>query len=268
MRTATGALSLRSSPGTSALAAAWSVLAGRARRRCTQRRQAGFSATELLVFTAPLCVLSMVITSKLAATSSARIRAGWMASLAAQQGASRPCGGNPRLNAPFHPEADPGLMNAMPTSFAIYGLNQIVDHQQSKVVKVLEGWSELAKAPRVSRTASRVASVKTGAFQVAGYISTIAPLLFTVGTFFSTIPADIMTSPELVESNWATQRVSVPLDSYHFRRAADAAIGGPSAVSASASFVCNEPDDGDSVREDKRGSLIAQAVIEASGIYY
>src|SRR5688572_6629305 len=78
----------------------------RARRRA-QDRQAGFSATELLVFTAPLCILAMVLSSKLAATSSARLKAQQAASVAAQRAAIAPCGGNSRLNAPFHPEAEP-----------------------------------------------------------------------------------------------------------------------------------------------------------------
>ena len=46
-------------------------------------RQAGFSVTELLVLTAPLCVLSMVLSSKLAATSSAHTQAGCRAGSAA-----------------------------------------------------------------------------------------------------------------------------------------------------------------------------------------
>src|SRR5262245_57844499 len=81
----------------------------RASSRRPRRRQAGSSVAELLALTAPLCVLSIMLASKLAATSSAHLRAEWQASLAAQQAAVKPCGGTPKLDAPFHPEADPGL---------------------------------------------------------------------------------------------------------------------------------------------------------------
>lgn len=246
-----------------------SALRERAARRGGSQAQAGFSATELLVFTAPLCVLSMVLASKLSATSSAHMRATWQASLAAQQAATRPCGGNSKLNAPFHPEADPGVMNAMPTSIAMMGIGEAMSPGLDKVADVLAAQRRMSQGiGPLTKTQARARKIQEGVSTGISVVNTVATLLFTAMTFMSTIPEDVMTSPELVESNWATKRVSAPIERYHFQRAADALISGPGSVAAGATFVCNEPDGGDSVREEKHGQLIGQAVIEANGIFY
>jgi hypothetical protein len=238
---------------------------GRARR---VHRQAGFSATELLVFTAPLCVLSMVLASKLAATSSAHIRAGWQASLSAQQAAVKPCGGNSKLNAPFHPETDPGIMNTIGLAvtwggeLAGYTVISKAGDLAAKQLKMNQAVGDAAAI------AAKRATVRSRASMGISILNTVLTLLMTAVGFMSLIPEDVLTSPELVESNWATRRVSAPVERYHFQRAADALIAGPGAVSASATFVCNEPDDGDSVREEKHQQLIGQAALDANGMFF
>lgn len=231
-------------------------------------RQAGFSATELLVFTAPLCVLSMVLASKLAATSSAHIRASWQASLVTQQAARRPCGGNPKLNAPFHPETDPGIMNAIgfwvtwDGELAGYTVITEAGEIAADHLKMNQAVGDAAK------TAARRAAVQDGLSMGVSILNTVLTLLVTAVGYMSTIPEDVLTSPELVESNWATRRASAPIERYHFQRAADALVSGPSSVSAGATFVCNEPDDGDSVRDEKHEQLIGQATLEANGMFF
>jgi hypothetical protein len=245
----------------------WAALKERGQRRRVSR-QAGFSATELLVFTAPLCILSMVLASKLAATSSAHIRAGWQSSLAAQQAAKQPCGGNPKLNAPFHPEADPGVMNAI-GSYVTWGGEVAGYTVMSDVADVLASQRRMSQGiGPLTQTQARAAQIRSGVSMGIAVANTVITLLFTALTAMSTIPEDVMTSPDLVQSNWATRSTSAPVERYHFQRAADAVVSGPSSVSASATFVCNEPDDGDSVRDERHEQLIGQATIEANGIYF
>ena len=116
--------------------------------------------------------------------------------------------------------------------------------------------------------AAKRAKVRSGLSMGVSIVNTVLTLLVTAVGYMSTIPEDILISPDLVQSNWATQRVSAPIERYHFQRAADAVVSGPSSVSASATFVCNEPDDGDSVREEKHQQLIGQSVLEANGMFF
>ena len=57
------------------------------------RRQAGMAAGEVIVLLVPLCVLCMAGASRLAATSSARLRGQWEVAARAQRDARVPCGG-------------------------------------------------------------------------------------------------------------------------------------------------------------------------------
>lgn len=58
----------------------------------TPRTERGAAVVELLLLGMPLCVLAMVLASKLAATSSARLQAQWTASQIAQLDTREPCG--------------------------------------------------------------------------------------------------------------------------------------------------------------------------------
>lgn len=57
------------------------------------RRQAGMAAGEVLLLLVPLCVLCMAGASRLAATSSARLRSQWEVAARVQREARVPCGG-------------------------------------------------------------------------------------------------------------------------------------------------------------------------------
>lgn len=58
-------------------------------------RQAGMALVELLLFTVPLTILAIVLASAIAATSSAKEKSMWQASLKAQKATTGPCGGVP-----------------------------------------------------------------------------------------------------------------------------------------------------------------------------
>lgn len=247
--------------------------------RSEERRERGSSATELLVLTAPLCVLSMVLASKLAATSSAHFRALEKASLLTQQAARRPCGGTPKLNAPLHPEADPGLMQDIAPLVTLSGLTvpfaikmqlgpkgpPVSAKLKSVVDKARLFWmNRNSKAVR-KLAAKELASLVTPSPVTVVNIA-LAGALFLAKTFIE-IPPDLLTSPDLLEANWVTRGVSVQVAPYHFKAQADARIAGPDAVSESATFVCNEPDDGDKLRDKKRDLLLTMGVFESEGIF-
>ena len=62
------------------------------RDRARRLPERGAAVVELLLLGVPLCVLAMVLASKLAATSSARMQAQWTASQRAQLETREPCG--------------------------------------------------------------------------------------------------------------------------------------------------------------------------------
>ncbi|MCS6915798.1 MAG: hypothetical protein RMK29_15585 [Myxococcales bacterium] len=57
--------------------------------------QRGLALMELMLITVPLSILSIVLASAIAATSTAKNRSMWKASLQAQQATREPCGGMP-----------------------------------------------------------------------------------------------------------------------------------------------------------------------------
>jgi hypothetical protein len=189
-------------------------------------RQAGISVTELLVLTAPLCVLSMILSSKLAATSSAHISAEWQTSLQTQLAAKVPCGANPQFMAPWIKPAT-GVEGAVESTMNI---------------------------------ASQAGSIfdALGSTLMAGYLAL---------QYMDAIPMDLLTSPELVDTNWATVPVTVRIAPYYFQPQAELLIQGPVEVSSSSTFICNEPYDGDAIRAKKREQLIGKMTFEATGIY-
>lgn len=201
-----------------------------AKARSWNRQEAGSSATELLVLTAPLCVLSLVLTSKLAATSSLSLRAGAQASLVTQQAAVRPCGVNPTLAAPLQPSSDPALLAPA---------RPLAPNKQAALVAL----SSVGPANTV--------------------LAEALPLLQSA----SRLPTELLTSPELLDTNWAIRSASAQVAPYYFQRQADAMVPGPDTLSASATFLCNEPDHGDQVRDQKREQLLTMGLIEATEIF-
>ncbi len=69
-------------------------------KRPARQTQRGVALVELLLITVPLCCLSIVLASALAATSTAKNKAMWKASLQTQQATREPCAGAPLLYLP------------------------------------------------------------------------------------------------------------------------------------------------------------------------
>lgn len=249
--------------------------------RARLRREAGSSATELLVLTAPLCVLSLVLTSKLAATSSVKLRAGAQASLTTQRAATQPCGSNPTLNAPLHPEAAPNMMAAVGPVISAGGLDQVFStgmgltpggsavpaHLTPVVEQANSFWlsrrTTVMLPPDPSKQAALLLLSQAGA-PMSSLMGEALPLLQAS----SALRADLLTSPELLTANWAIENGSAQVVPYHFQRQADALIPGPDTLTATATFLCNEPDNGDQIlREPKRQRLLSLSVSEAMGIF-
>lgn len=63
-----------------------------AKRRPAQRNQRGLALMELLLLTVPLCILSIVLASAVAATSTAKNKSMWQASRDAQLATRQRCG--------------------------------------------------------------------------------------------------------------------------------------------------------------------------------
>jgi cytochrome c oxidase assembly factor CtaG len=61
----------------------------------TPRGERGLALVELMLLTVPVCVLSIVLASAIAATATAKNQSMWKASLKAQLAAKTPCGGVP-----------------------------------------------------------------------------------------------------------------------------------------------------------------------------
>ncbi len=229
------------------------------------KKDSGFSAVELLVFTAPLCLLALVITGKLAATGSAHIRAGWQASLAAQRDSRAPCGGSPELDAPWHPETDPAIATRMTNRMAHLALSPATH----KLTEIQETENRLRQGiGPLTQQEARAREAAEGLSNIATAVNYILASVNFAVEQLADLSEDVLTSPELGETNFATRTTSAVITPYYFQASADRLLGGPAAVSASATFVCNEPDGGDSRREKKRGQLIGFATEQAEGIFF
>lgn len=211
--------------------------------RDDKRRQRGASAIELLMLAFPICLLSMVITSKLAATSTMRVRAQWQASLQAQQGAVNVCGSNPQLAAPWLNQA------AADTATSIH--NQVI------------GLTASAAAPPILQTTVNAQTLAQGQLQVrtVGDLASLLAKITHVGDLMSDLktgmsglrtliennpqfPPDLLTQSQLAGTNWSTKTATLAPQTYYFKPLADRMMPEQDLdVSASATFVCNEPAD-------------------------
>jgi hypothetical protein len=214
--------------------------------RDESRRERGAAYVELLLLAFPLCLLSMVITSKLAATSQTRVRAQWQASLSAQRGAVTVCGGSADLSAPWMNQAAAdkvkGVHNGVKNSGAIGGgmsvppeLQDAVDAQiKLQHDKVPGGISNMTSLlARISQAGNLVSDLKGGMSALRGAIEANQ----------QDFPLDILTQQQLAATSWSTQTTKLQPSGYYFKPLADQVM--PDAapdVTAQAVFVCNEAD--------------------------
>jgi len=221
------------------------------------RAEAGFSAFELMLFTVPLCLLSMVLTSRLAATSGAKGTAQWQATLAAQQGARNLCGGNPTLNGAWHSAQSAQKIHA------VHGLTvpPILDSAgaANDLLVTYTGTGDVARVlAHITSVGNIVSDVGLGMSQLAALIEATGP-----------IPTDILQQQRLTATNWSVATVSTALPQHYFQPLASRTVPTwPSRVAASAAVICHEPEDSQSPLGDIQTELLIFAFDEANRFYY
>lgn len=172
----------------------------------------GAAYAELLLLTVPLCLLSMVISSKLAMTSQTKVRAQISSSLVAQRGAMTACGGNGSLSAPW--------MNQMPGQPG----GPRVDGSVTNIPSLLA---------RISSAGALVSDLKVG----------MSGLRSSIEANQTEFPIDILSQSQLTATNWSSSSTTMSPDTYHFKPLADKIMPELSPdLRASSAFVCNEAD--------------------------
>jgi len=205
--------------------------------RCWER---GSSIFELLLFTVPVCLLSMVISSKLAATSSTKLRAQLRASLAAQQGALGACGGNAQLVAPWLDGKAADIATANHKQVARFaGVAGTPTNLQGLLVaeQKLEGDDSPRKVTDVSALLAGVGAVGGLLPNLSAKTNAVAAGIKNNPAF----PADLLVQSQLAATNWSVNTTTLQPSGYFFKPLADRLMPEPdSRLSAGAAFVCNE----------------------------
>lgn len=230
-------------------------LAGRA--GAAGRAEGGFSAFELMLFTVPLCLTSMVLISRLTATSQAKSAAQWQAALAAQQGARNLCGGSPTLNGAWHSAQSAQKVHD------IHGLTvpPIIDSATAAngLLVTYTGTGDVA------RVLSHITSVGNIVSDVGLGMSQLAALIEATGPF----PTDVLQQQRLTATNWSLATVSSALPGFYFQPQASRLVPTwPSRVAAGAAVICHEPEDSQSPLGDIQTELLVFAFDEANRFYY
>lgn len=215
------------------------------RRRAGER---GSSVVEVILFTVPLCLLSMVITSKMAATSSGLVRTQWQSSLAAQQGAVTVCGGSAKLSAPWLSQTATDtatqIHNQLTSGGVVGGVISVPSSVQTATTAQQTAQSELS-----TRTVGDIASLLARISNVGTLVSGLGVGLSGLVTAIQTnqnFPVDILTQSGVAATNLATSSATMAPPAYYFKPLADQVMPDPSnaQLASQASFVCNEPPDG------------------------
>lgn len=215
------------------------------RRRAGER---GSSVVEVILFTVPLCLLSMVITSKMAATSSGLVRTQWQSSLAAQQGAVTVCGGSAKLSAPWLSQTATDtatqIHNQITSGGVVGGVISVPSSVQTATSAQQTAQSELS-----TRTVGDFASLLARISNVGTLVSGLGVGLSGLVTAIQTnqnFPVDILTQSGVAATNLATSSATMAPPAYYFKPLADQVMPDPSnaQLASQASFVCNEPLDG------------------------
>lgn len=221
-----------------------------------QRREAGFSIGELLLITAPLCVLSMVAASKLAATSQTRLRAQWQASLSAQRGAANLCGGSASLNAPWQSAQANAKVHSIHGASTTPVLDSTTSANASLQVYTSPG--------QIASTLAHITSVGTIVSDTGESMRQLSDQINAVSSF----PTDLLQQSQLTNTNWSVTAGSSAPQPYYYKAAADRLIVDPKTIPpASAAFVCGEVAS-TSKLGDIKTQLLVWAFDEAGRFYY
>lgn len=224
--------------------------------RDPRRAKSGFSVVEVLLLTVPLCVLSMVVASKLASTSSAKARARIAASLASQQSARNLCGGSASLNGPWQSPASAQAIGDLKNSTITKILQQSIDANGKLQTKTSTG-DVASVLSHVTKAGDIISSIGTG---MAG----LSKLIEARGAF----PEDLLQHQDLTNTNWSASASSAPLTAYYFKPLADKMMPDPTtSLPGSAAFICHEPDGAESPSDKLRVDLLVFAFDEAGKFY-
>jgi hypothetical protein len=229
----------------------------RRRKAGSTQPESGFSAVELMLFTVPLCLLSMVLTSRLAATSQAKTKAQWQASLAAHQRAVNLCGGTPTLNGSWHSAQSTQKIHA------IHGLSvpSVVDSAATAngLLVTYTGTGDVA------RVLSHITSVGNIVSDIGIGMNQLAALIEATGPF----PTDVLQQQRLTDTNWSVATVTNPLGAFYFKPLSTRLLPRwPVNVAAGAAVICHELDSSTSPLTDIQTELLVFAFDEANRFYY
>lgn len=245
--------------------------------QCNKNRfERGASAFELLLLSVPVCLLSMVVASKLAATSATRFRAQWQASNAAQQGALSTCGGNAHLAAPWLSQNAADLAIASHIKVAQFAG---VAGTPADLQKTLLATTKIEQKDS-SRQVTDVSAAVNSIGAVSGLLPSLSPTMVSVSAKIqnnSEFPADLLTQSQLAATNWSVNTTTLKSSDYYFKPLADQLMPDKnSSLSGGAAFICNEPLDpntgyGKDGKESRLGSIHSQlaawAFLESERFY-
>ncbi len=202
-----------------------------AKRQPKRNAERGAAYAELLLLTVPLCLLSMVISSKLAMTSQTKVRAQISSSLSAQRGAMTACGSSGNLSPPW--------MNQMPGQPGGPKVNGGVPNIPSLLA-------------RISSAGALVSDLRVG----------MSGLRNSIEANQTEFPADILSQSQLTATNWSSSSTTLSPDSYHFKPLADKIMPEPvPELRASSTFVCNEADLAAMQNAGKLGKLTPEEML-------
>lgn len=211
-------------------------------------KERGSSVVEVILLSVPLCLLSMVITSKMAATSTGLVRTQWQSSLAAQQGAVTVCGGNAKLSAPWLSQSATDtttqIHNQLTSTGVVGGVISVPSSVQDATTAEQTAQNDLS-----TRTVGDYASLLARISNVGTLISGLGVGLSGLVTAIQTnqnFPVDILTQSGVAATNLATSTATMAPPAYYFKPLADKVMPdtGNAQLVTQACFICNEPLDG------------------------
>ena len=206
----------------------------------------GSSVVEVILFTVPLCLLSMVITSKMAATSTGLVQTQWRSSLAAQQGGTTACGGTSQLAAPWQSQSATNtaiqIHNQLQSSGAVTGASSVPGSVQDVTNAQLHAQANLSTR-NVGDYASLLARITQVGTLVSSLGTGLSGLVTAIESQQGAFPVDILTQSGLSQTNFSTNSASMAPPAYYFKPLADQVVPDPAnaQLARQAAFICNVP---------------------------
>lgn len=227
-----------------------------ASRSAPRRGEHGFSEIELIILTVPLCLLSMVLTSRLAATSRAKAKAQWQAAVAAQTNAKNLCGASDAVSAPWQNSTSRQNVNNL------FGTNT-----PGKLDLAANANIYLSTTTNTGDVASMLAHISHVGNIISGTGLSMNQLA-DITNATTSMPADLLQQKRLVDTNWTVQGVSSPLDSFYYQALSNQVLPkAPTNVTANAAFICQDPGVNSVSLTDLNNQLLVWAFDEANKFF-